>query len=323
MVRSSASRASILKVVIFAILFCAVGLSIYAEDQAKSQIPQKFVYLETGFFPPTEKVVIDLEAVKITYEFSHTSGGIGKEGYWLKELPPKVVKDVIASLNGFTAEQWQEHYSNPKVHDGVRWELEIVFTDGSTRKITGNNAWPKDFPRLCIKEIRGKAKLKESPNPKHPKNFHKVNDEMYRSGQPSATEMATLYTVEGIRSVLNLRKYHSDNDEIGELEIALYEFPLAAGSITGSDLVKILQIVKTAPKPILIHCWHGSDRTGTAIAACRIVFEGWSVEQAISEFMDRKYGHHEMIYKNLPQLLRNTDWEKIRNEVLFQEQIQE
>lgn len=323
MVRSISSKANILKVGIFAILFCVVGLSVCAEDQTKSQIPQKFVYLETGFFPPTEKIVIDLEAEKITYEFSYTSGGIGKEGYWQKELPPKVVKKVIASLNGFTAEQWQEHYSNPKVHGGVRWKLEIVFADGSTRKITGDNAWPKDFHRLCIKEIRKKARAKESSNPKHPKNFHKVNDEMYRSGQPSAAEMATLYAVEGIRSVLNLRKHHSDKDEIGELEITLYELPLAAGSITEADLVKILQIVKTAPKPILIHCWHGSDRTGTAIAACRIVFEGWPVEQAIAEFMDRKYGHHEMIYKNLPKLLRNTDWEKIRNEVLSPKEVQE
>lgn len=321
--KSISSRASILKVGVFVILFCMAGVSVCAEEQAKSQPPQKFVYLETGFFPPTETVVIDLEAEKITYEFSYTSGGIGKEGYWQRELPTKVVKKVISRLNGFTAEKWQEHYSNPKIHDGTRWELEIIYVDGSSRKINGNNTWPKDFSRLCIKEIRKKAKMKETPNPKHPKNFHKVNDEIYRSGQPSATAMGTLYTVDGIRSVLNLREHHSDKDEIGKLAIALYELPLAAGSITEADLVKILQIVKAAPKPILIHCWHGSDRTGTAIAACRIVFDGWSVEQAVSEFMDRKYGHHKTIYKNLPKLLRNVDWEKIRNEVLPQTQVQE
>ena len=69
MVRSISSKANILKVGIFAILFCVVGLSVCAEELAKSQMPQKFVYLETGFFPPTEKIVIDLEAEKITYEF--------------------------------------------------------------------------------------------------------------------------------------------------------------------------------------------------------------------------------------------------------------
>ena len=158
----------ILKIVVFVILFCMIDVFVCAEESAKSHRPRKFVYLETGFFPPTEKIMIDLETEKITYEFSYTSGRIGKEGYWQKELPQEVVKKIKASLKGFTAEKWQDHYSNPKVRDGVRWELEIIHVDGSTRKITGNNAWPKDFHRLSIREIRMKAKAKETPNRKHP-----------------------------------------------------------------------------------------------------------------------------------------------------------
>ena len=165
MVMSIFSRENILKVGIFAILFCMVGVSVCAEEPAKSQIPLKFVYLETGFFPPTEKIVIDLDAEKITYEFSYTSGGIGKEGYWQKELPQEVVEKIKANLKSFTAEKWQDHYSNPKAHDGMQWKLEIIHVDGSSRKITGSNAWPKDFHRLCIHEIRMKAKSKETLNP--------------------------------------------------------------------------------------------------------------------------------------------------------------
>lgn len=156
---------SLLKIGAFVILFWAIGVSVYAEERAKSHMPLKFVYLETGFFPPTERIEIDLNAGKITYEFSYTSGKIGKEGYWQRELPQEVVKNIKASLNGFTPEKWQDYYPNPKVYDGVRWELEIIYADGSSRKITGSNAWPKDFHRLCIREIRMKAKSKETLNP--------------------------------------------------------------------------------------------------------------------------------------------------------------
>ena len=152
-------------------------------------------------------------------------------------------------------------------------------------------------------------------NGAHPKNFHKVNDDICRSGQPDADEMAFLAASEGIRSVLNLRDNHDDADEVGTLDIVRFDIPLSAGSITEDDLVKILQTVKRAPKPILIHGLHGSDRTGAAVAACRIVFEGWTVEQAVSELMEPEFGHHKTLYKNIPELLRKADWDRIRNEV--------
>ena len=115
--------------------------------------------------------------------------------------------------------------------------------------------------------------------------------------------------------MLNLRESHSDRDEIGKLKLELYEIPLAAGSITEADLVRILRTVRQAPKPILIHCWHGSDRTGAAVAACRIVFENWSVDQAVDELLDSQYGHHETLYKNIAELIRKADWARIRKEV--------
>jgi len=152
-------------------------------------------------------------------------------------------------------------------------------------------------------------------NSAYPKNFHKVNDDICRSGQPSADEMAFLAASEGIRSVLNLRDNHDDADEVGALDLVRFDIPLSAGSITEDDLVKILQTVQRAPKPVLIHCWHGSDRTGAAVAACRIVFDGWTVEQAVSELMDPEYGHHRTLYKNIPELLRKADWDRIRNVV--------
>ena len=165
----------------------------------------------------------------------------------------------------------------------------------------------------------------QSPYPQFPKNFHKVNENLYRSGQPDEDEFESLYSFNNIRSVLNLRENNSDKDEIDavnfkrEKKIKLCEIPLDTGNITEDDLYKILTVIRDAPKPLLIHCWHGSDRTGCAVAAYRIVFENWSVEDAISELMKPEYGHHKNIYTNIPELLRKADWKKIRETILNKE----
>ena len=165
----------------------------------------------------------------------------------------------------------------------------------------------------------------KSPYPDDPKNFHKVSENLYRSGQPDEDELESLHTFNGIRSVLNLRENNSDQAEIAAINkkwnnaITLYEIPLDTGNITEDDLYKILTVIRDAPKPLLIHCWHGSDRTGCSVAAYRIVFENWSVEDAISELMKPEYGHHKNIYTNIPELLRKADWKKIRETILNKE----
>ncbi len=156
---------------------------------------------------------------------------------------------------------------------------------------------------------------KNTPIQKPPKNFHQVSTEIYRSGQPAADEIAFLIDNVGLKSILNLRKFHSDKDEIGSLPVELYEIPLAAGSLTENDILSILTTIQNAPKPILIHCWHGSDRTGAAVASSRIIFEDWTVEDAVDELTRDDFGHHEAIYKNIPELLRKIDWKKMKDKL--------
>ena len=172
--------------------------------------------------------------------------------------------------------------------------------------------------------VRGHAG--KSPYPNYPKNFHKVNENIFRSGQPDDDEFESLCTFNNIRSVLNLRENNSDKKIIDTINkrhyapaVTLYEIPLDTGKISEADLYKLLTVIRDAPKPLLIHCWHGSDRTGCAVAASRIVFENWNVEDAIAELMKREYGHHKRIYPNIPALLRKADWEKIKATVLSKE----
>ncbi len=143
-------------------------------------------------------------------------------------------------------------------------------------------------------------------------NLHRVNSVLYRSGQPDAQGFSNLQSL-GVRSVLNLREYHSDIKRAAHTNLQLLEHPMAAGAVTEQDVETCLSLLAQAPKPVLVHCWHGSDRTGIIVAAWRIVFEGYSVQAAEAEFRDDRFGHHEFWYGNLVELLRSTDWNAMRS----------
>ena len=146
-------------------------------------------------------------------------------------------------------------------------------------------------------------------------NLHRVSAELYRSGQPTPQGFSNLQAL-GIRSVLNLREYHNDTWRARHTDMHLMAYPVAAGKVTAADIENCLRLIAQSPKPVLVHCWHGSDRTGIVVAAYRIVFEGISVQAAEAEFRADTYGHHEFWYGNLVELLRSTDWDAMRKRVL-------
>lgn len=114
-------------------------------------------------------------------------------------------------------------------------------------------------------------------------NLHKVSDTLYRSAQPSAEGMKNLKAM-GIETIVNLRSFRSDRDEIGETGLAYEHIYMKAWHPEEKEVVRFLQIV-TNPKrtPVLVHCLHGADRTGTMSAIYRIAIQGWSKEEALQE----------------------------------------
>ena len=145
------------------------------------------------------------------------------------------------------------------------------------------------------------------------KNMFKVNRDVYRSKQPDEKDMAMLVAM-GIRSVLNLRENHSDTDEAAGTELKLYRVPIETDKVSDAEIIAALRILAECPKPVLVHCWHGSDRTGCVIAAYRIVFQGWSKADAITELEQGGYGYHARTYPNITRYIRDMDVGEIRKQ---------
>lgn len=166
---------------------------------------------------------------------------------------------------------------------------------------------------LCAAEVAETAQNQSPQLIQHEglENCYRISPDLYRSGQPDEAGFTRLAAM-GVRSVLNLREYHSDVSKAAHTRLIVCEYPLAAGSITEAQLEHTLRIIRGVPKPVLVHCWHGSDRTGATVAAYRIVEQGWAVERAIAEFREDRFGHHEWWYGNLTTLLRSIDWNAMR-----------
>lgn len=84
-----------------------------------------------------------------------------------------------------------------------------------------------------------------------------VPGEVYRSNQPTAADIASYAGRYGIRTIINLRGRHEKD--------AWYEEEAAAAKRLDADgAARLVAILKDAPRPILIHCRSGADRTGLA-----------------------------------------------------------
>ena len=146
-------------------------------------------------------------------------------------------------------------------------------------------------------------------------NCFRVSGELLRCEQPATSDLPDLRAL-GVHALLNLRHFHTDSAAFADAGLTLVAEPMSAGNVTADQLVAALRKFRDAPKPVVVHCWHGSDRTGVFVAAYRIVFQGWTRAAAIDEFQHGGYGYHERTFPNLVSLLESLDLEAIRQRVM-------
>ena len=104
-------------------------------------------------------------------------------------------------------------------------------------------------------------------------NFHEVVPQrVYRSGQPTPEQLRAWIGRYGLKTVVNLRgptapgaaeeKALAESMGVDAVYLELNAYKL----LPGRRLVQLLDVLQTARQPLLLHCYHGVDRAGTAAA---------------------------------------------------------
>ena len=119
-------------------------------------------------------------------------------------------------------------------------------------------------------------------------NFHQVNENVYRGGQPSADGWPSLAKL-GVKTVIDLRRAdeHSTEEEAKAVEAAGMKYvnvPMKGVVAPSEDQIsKVLSLLLNSPDPVFVHCKRGADRTGTIIACYRMTHDHWNNKQSLSE----------------------------------------
>lgn len=106
-------------------------------------------------------------------------------------------------------------------------------------------------------------------------NLHVVEaGEAYRSAQPTAERIAWMREELGIRSIINLRGenagadwYDAEVEAARRLGVAHIDYRMSSRDhFDQARAEELIAVMRAAPKPVLIHCNGGADRSGLASA---------------------------------------------------------
>jgi protein tyrosine phosphatase (PTP) superfamily phosphohydrolase (DUF442 family) len=124
-------------------------------------------------------------------------------------------------------------------------------------------------------------------------NFHTVAPGVFRSNHPDHARLDR-YVARGIRTILTFRgevtkPFHRlEEESCAALGLDLHRIRMAAREAPKRDaLLQLLDFFDTAPRPFLMHCKSGADRTSLASALYLIHVEGASVAAARGQMSPR------------------------------------
>jgi len=130
-------------------------------------------------------------------------------------------------------------------------------------------------------------------------NIHEtVPGELYRSAQLSPDELTNTIHRYGIKSVINLRGENVDTkwyqNEIATTAAAgatHINFRMSAKRMLPEEKAReLIEVMRNAPKPVLVHCQAGADRSGMASALYVAAIKNGSYAEAKAQ-LSPLYGH--------------------------------
>ena len=146
-----------------------------------------------------------------------------------------------------------------------------------------------------------------------------VAGEVYRSAQPSRSDIQQAKDHFGVKTIINLRGADPKADWYQEEIKAASDFGITHISVglsaehepNAGQMHKLMHLLASVEKPVLIHCKAGADRTGLVAAMYLYLNERMSSEIA-GQQLSFKFGHVGAFGFSKTHAMDRT-WEKVMN----------
>lgn len=154
-------------------------------------------------------------------------------------------------------------------------------------------------------------------------NFHTVvAGEVYRSGQLTPSQLEKFAREYGIKTIVNLRGanagrpwYDAELAESRRLGIAHLDFRMSARQkVSIEQGGALIALLKSAQRPVLIHCNGGADRSGLASALYLAAIAN-AGEIAAEKQLSIRFGHVSLPF--IPEYAMDRSWERMEPSLGF------
>jgi len=142
-------------------------------------------------------------------------------------------------------------------------------------------------------------------------NLYQMTPTLYRSALPDSGAVPVLEKLK-IGTVINFLP-ESDASWLKTPGINQVQLSYRTNHVDDADVLAALRAIQDAEAsgPVLMHCKHGSDRTGLMAAMYRVVVQGWSKEEALSEMTLGGFGASSG-FKDGVRYMMKADVDKLR-----------
>lgn len=142
-------------------------------------------------------------------------------------------------------------------------------------------------------------------------NLHQMTPTLYRSALPDSTALPVLQNLK-IGTVINFLP-ETDAPWLKTSDIKQVQLTYRTNHVDDADVLAALRAIQEAETQgsVLMHCKHGSDRTGLMAAMYRVVIQGWSKEDALNEMTLGGFGTSNG-FKDGVRYMMKADIDKLR-----------
>jgi len=117
------------------------------EEDAMDKEIRTIMYEKRKKFFPNEYFGLEIKQDKSYIKYIDNKNNRKIRNPQVKEINARYTSEFISKFFGII-NGWNKQYVDNNIIDGIEWQLQIKFKDGTVQKYKGKNAFPENFSKL-------------------------------------------------------------------------------------------------------------------------------------------------------------------------------